>query len=158
MGIMARILLMGFLWEKSDPRDFCALISLSTSSRSKGTNLRDKVIIIAILCEGIPTNFKGKRRNSRPLVNFSGEVVKVRSEVTSSRKISLKAMKAPKHRPSSVIFSGPKEAIGLPGVKSRCRRKVNMIIQSKGNKPLRTNLIDSCAERITASKNIARRE
>jgi hypothetical protein len=149
---------MGFLREKSDPRDFCALISLSNSSKTNGTNLKDRVIIIAILCEEIPTTFKGERRNSNPLVNFWGEVVRVRREATSIRKISLKVMKVPKDKPCSVIFSGPKEAIVLPGVKSRWRKKVNTIIQSKGNSPLRTNLMESRAKRMTASKNMARKE
>jgi len=158
MGIIARILLMGFLLEKSEPRDFCALISLSISSKSKGTNLKDRVIIIAILWEEIPTSFKGEMRNSRPPVNFWGEVVRVRSEATSIRKVSLKAMNAPRDKPSSVIFSGPKEAIGLPGVKSRWRRKVNMIIQSRGNRPLKTNLMESRAKIIITSKNTARRK
>jgi hypothetical protein len=149
---------MGLLCEKSDPRDFCALISLSTSSKSKGTNLKERVIIIAILCAEIPTTFKGERRDSIPVVNFWGEVVRVRREVMSIRKISLKVMNSPRDKPCSLIFSKPKETIGLPGVKNRWRRKVNMIIHSKGRSPLRTNLIESRAKRITISKNMARRE
>ena len=158
MGIIARILFIGFLWEKSDPRDFWALISLSVSSKSKGTSLKDRLIIIAIFCEEIPTRFRGARRNSNPRLNFSGEVVKVRREVISIKKISLKAMKDPRDKPASVILKGPKVAIGAPGVKSRWRRKVNTIIQPKGIRPRSTNITESLARRTMVNKNTARRQ
>jgi hypothetical protein len=87
-----------------------------------------------------------------------GEILIPRSEAMSIRKISLKAMNVPRDKPCSVIFSGPKEAIRFPGVKSKWRRKVNMIIQSKGTSPLRTNLMESRAMRITVSKNMVRRK
>ena len=141
MGIIALIRFKGLPCSKSAPREVCALIILSVSSRSIGMKRSAMLIIITKTEIGTPIFFNGERSTSIPPASTVGVVVSVRSELPIISRIILTAIFAARATPSAVIVINPFEKSTLsPVVRNRFKSAVIITISIIGFKPLSINL------------------